>query len=117
MERENIVDNKSPIADYDPLFVRNMIESTLRIGLLALLLTVSYQIIRPFTVPILWGAIIAIAAFPLVKWLEPKLGGRRGLSASLVTSQLSAYSGHTSVVSHRGNRGRYQTHLRCAGTR
>jgi len=85
MERENFVDNKSPIADYDPLFVRNMIESTLRIGLLALLLTVSYQIIRPFTVPILWGAIIAIAAFPLVKWLEPKLDGRRGLSASLVT--------------------------------
>jgi predicted PurR-regulated permease PerM len=85
MERENIVDNKSPMADYDPLFVRNMIESTLRIALLALLLSVSYQIIRPFTVPILWGAIIAIAAFPLVRWLEPKIGGRRGLAAALVS--------------------------------
>jgi len=79
------MDNKHSGADYDPLFVRNMIESSLRIGLLVLLLSVTYQIIRPFTVPILWGAIIAIAAFPLVKWLEPKLGGRRGLSASLVT--------------------------------
>lgn len=79
------MDNQNSIADYDPRFVRNMIESTLRIGLLALLLAVSYQIIRPFTVPILWGAIIAIAAFPLVKWLEPKLGGRRGLAAALVT--------------------------------
>jgi predicted PurR-regulated permease PerM len=46
---------------------------------------VSYQIVSPFTVPIMWGAIIAIAAFPLVKWLEPKLGGRRGLSATLVS--------------------------------
>ena len=72
-------------ADYDPLFVRNMIEATLRIGLLAVVLTVSYQIIRPFTVPIIWGGIIAMAAFPLVKWLEPKLGGRRGLSATLVS--------------------------------
>lgn len=70
---------------FDPLFVRNMIESALRIGLIVLLLVLSYDIIKPFTVPILWGAIIAIAAFPLVKWLEPKLGGRRGLSATLVT--------------------------------
>ena len=70
---------------YDPLFVRNMIESALRISLLALLLILSYEIIAPFTVPILWGAIIAMAAFPLVTWLEPKLGGRRGLSSALVT--------------------------------
>jgi len=62
------MDNNHPRSDYDPLFVRNMIEATLRISLLALLLTVTYQIIRPFTVPILWGAIIAIAAFPLVRW-------------------------------------------------
>jgi len=69
---------------YDPLFVRSMIESFLRIGLLVLLLVFSYDIIRPFTVPIMWGAIIAIAAFPLVTWLEPFLGGRRGLASSLV---------------------------------
>jgi len=79
------MDNNHPRSDYDPLFVRNMIEATLRISLLALLLTVTYQIIRPFTVPILWGAIIAIAAFPLVRWLESWLGGRRGLAATLVT--------------------------------
>ena len=70
---------------YDPLFVRNMLESALRIGLVFLLLLFSYDIVKPFTVPILWGAIIAMAAFPLVKWLEPKLGGRRGLSSTLVT--------------------------------
>ena len=70
---------------YDPLFVRNMLESALRIGLVFLLLLFSYDIVKPFTVPILWGAIIAMAAFPLVKWLEPKLGGRRGLSSTFVT--------------------------------
>ncbi|MCB1842944.1 MAG: AI-2E family transporter [Halioglobus sp.] len=70
---------------FDPLFVRNMIESFLRIGLLLILLVLSYDIIKPFTVPIVWGAIIAMAAFPLVKWLERRLGGRRGLAASLVS--------------------------------
>jgi len=62
-----------------------MIESFLRIGLLLLLLIWTYDIIEPFTVPILWGAIIAMAAFPLVKWLQPKLGNKRGLTCTLVT--------------------------------
>ena len=79
------MDNQHPNSGFDPLFVRNMIESSLRIGLLVVLLVLCYDIIKPFTVPILWGAIIAIAAFPLVKWLEPKLGGRRGLSATLIS--------------------------------
>lgn len=79
------MENDNPEAGYDPLFVRNMIESFLRIGLVLLLLTLAYDIIKPFTTPILWGAIIAMAAFPLVKWLEAKIGGRRGLAATLVT--------------------------------
>ncbi|MDE0952200.1 MAG: AI-2E family transporter [Halioglobus sp.] len=77
--------NENLNAGYDPLFVRNMVESALRIGLILGLLTLAYDILRPFLTPILWGSIIAIAGFPLVKWLEPKLGGRRGLAATLVT--------------------------------
>ena len=79
------MENQQPNGGYDPLFVRNMIESALRIGLLLILLIFSYDIIKPFVTPILWGAIIAMAAFPLVKWLQPKLGGRRGLAATVVT--------------------------------
>ena len=79
------MENQTQDTGFDPLFVRNMVESSLRIGLLLLLLIMSYDIIKPFTIPILWGAVIAMAAFPLVKWLEPKLGGRRGLAATLVT--------------------------------
>ena len=70
---------------FEPQFVRNMVESFLRIALLLALLLMSYDIIKPFLVPILWGAIIAVAAMPLVLWLEPKLGGKRGLAASLVS--------------------------------
>ncbi|MFT4520775.1 MAG: putative PurR-regulated permease PerM [Halioglobus sp.] len=78
------MDNESPQHGYDPLFVRNMVESALRIGLVLILLVISYDIIKPFIVPIVWGAIIAMAAFPVVKWLEPKLGNRRGLTSGLV---------------------------------
>ena len=75
------MDTPEPDTRFDRQFVRNMVESALRIGLIFILLFATLDIIQPFIVPILWGAIIAIAAFPLVKWLEPKLGGRRGLTA------------------------------------
>ena len=81
----NTVEEPTTAPNYDPQFVRNMIESSLRIGLLLILLIFTYDIIKPFTSPILWGAIIAMAAFPLVKWLQPKLGGRRGLAVTLIT--------------------------------
>jgi predicted PurR-regulated permease PerM len=70
---------------YDRLFARNMVESALRIGLIFILLYLAYDIIRPFIIPIVWGGIIAIAAFPLVRWLQGLLGGRRGLAATLIT--------------------------------
>ena len=73
------MEDRNSGAGYEPLFVRNMIESFLRIGLLLVLLILAYDIVKPFTTPIVWGAIIAMAAFPLVKWLESKIGGRRGL--------------------------------------
>ncbi len=82
MEEENTATAQP---GYDPLFVRNMVESFLRIGLILVLLLWSYDIIKPFMVPIMWGAIIGIAAFPLVKWLEGKIGGKRGLAATLVS--------------------------------
>jgi predicted PurR-regulated permease PerM len=62
-----------------------MVESALRIGLIFILLLWSYDIIRPFVIPIIWGGIIAIAAMPLVHWAAVKLGDRRGLAVTLFT--------------------------------
>ena len=70
---------------FDPQFVRNMVESALRIGLIFVLLILTYDIVRPFLIPLSWGGIIAIAAFPLTRRIEGWLGGRRGLAATLLT--------------------------------
>ena len=70
---------------FDPMFVRNMVESALRIGLIFVLLVTTYDIVRPFILPLAWGGIIAIAAFPLTRRIEGWLGGRRGLAATLLT--------------------------------
>ena len=78
------MENNSSPNHFDRLFVRNMVESAIRIALLFTLLIFSYDIIRPFLIPLLWGGIIAIAAFPLTRWVEGKIGNKRGLAASLV---------------------------------
>jgi predicted PurR-regulated permease PerM len=79
------MDNPQPDTRYDRLFVRNMVESALRIGVLLILFVWTYDIIKPFVVPLLWGGIIAIAAFPLTRFLQGKLGGRRGMASTIVT--------------------------------
>jgi len=75
----------APDISFDRKFVRNMMESGLRIGLVFILLYLTYDIVRPFVTPIAWGGIIAIAAFPLTRQMEGWLGGRRRVAASLVT--------------------------------
>ena len=66
-------------------FVNNLVEASLRIGLIFILLIWSFDIVRPFVVPIVWGGIIAIALFPVTVKIKNWLGGRHGLAATLIT--------------------------------
>jgi len=67
------------------VFVSRALEAAIRIGLIFLLLAWCFQIVRPFITPIVWGAIIAIAAYPGYQWLQARLGGHRKLAAMLFT--------------------------------
>jgi predicted PurR-regulated permease PerM len=69
----------------DERFVSNMVESALRIGLIFLLLIWAYAIVKPFVIPIVWGAIIAVALMPAAQKLKTLLGGRQALAATLLT--------------------------------
>ncbi len=61
------------------------IYTALRIGFIVLLLVWSFEIIKPFILPILWGIIIAVAIFPIHKKLTSMLGNRKKLSSVIVT--------------------------------
>jgi predicted PurR-regulated permease PerM len=67
------------------VFVSRALEAAVRIGLVFLLIAWCFQIVRPFITPIVWGAIIAIAAYPGYQWLQARLGERRKLAATLFT--------------------------------
>ncbi len=77
--------SENPTSISTQQFTRNAVEATIRIGVLLVLVAWCFQITRPFIGPIVWGVIIAIAIFPIHRALLTLLGGRNGLSASLLT--------------------------------
>ncbi len=66
-------------------FYRRSIYTALRIGFIALLFVWSFEIIKPFILPVLWGIIIAVAIFPLFERLSKILGNRKKLASIIIT--------------------------------
>jgi len=66
-------------------FTKNAIEAAIRLGLLALLAFYCLNIIKPFILPVIWGAIIAVAIFPLFSKLKSTLGGNNKLASIAYT--------------------------------
>jgi len=71
--------------DHSGIFVRNAVEASVRIGLIALLVVLCYEIIRPLLPPVLWGVILAISFYPAFVPLSEWLRGRKILAAGLLT--------------------------------
>lgn len=67
----------------DQAFLRRAIDVSIRLGIAALLGFWCFAIVRPFIQPIVWGAVLAVAVYPLYRRLESALGDRSRLAASL----------------------------------
>ena len=77
--------NNSHGSSNDKEFLARALETTIRIGVVAILAVWCFQIVRPFIIPVVWGIIIAVAVFPGYQRLESALNGRQRLAAILVT--------------------------------
>jgi predicted PurR-regulated permease PerM len=69
----------------DRVFLNRAVEAAIRIGVIAGLIVWCFMIARPFLVPVVWGAIIAVAIFGGYERLRTALGGRRITAAVLIT--------------------------------
>jgi predicted PurR-regulated permease PerM len=65
-------------------FEARAVETSIRIGLLALIVFWCFAIVRPFLQPIVWGFILAIAAHPAFARLRDAFGGRHKLTAAVL---------------------------------
>ena len=82
MATEHTVDNRN--------YVNRAVEVSIHIGLVFLMASACFIILRPFLPLVAWGIIVAIAVYPGYRKLQLALGGRGALSAVIVTVVLLA---------------------------
>lgn len=69
----------------DEAYYTRTIAATLRIGFLLLLIILSWLILKPFVMLVMWSIIIAVGIYPLFKRLASLLGNREKLASTLIT--------------------------------
>ena len=77
---ENNINTKS-----DEIIYERAVSASLRIAFVALLFILSFLILKPFIVMVLWGIIIAVGIFPIFKKFSKILGNRDKLASILLT--------------------------------
>ena len=65
------------------MFSANMIDAAIKIIAIILIGTWCFDILKPFIMPMAWGAILAIALFPFYKKLVKLCGNKKGLAAGV----------------------------------
>jgi len=76
--------NSIPSAENEAYYGR-IISASLKLGFVALLMILSYLIIKPFIIMLLWGIIIAVGIYPLFRMFSSALGNREKLASVVIT--------------------------------
>jgi len=66
------------------------IEIAIKLGLLAIVIYISYLIAKPFIAIVVWGIIIAVALSPVINSLEKRFGNRKKVIISLTVAVILA---------------------------
>ncbi len=62
-----------------------VVDLAVRLGVLGLFAWFSLQLVAPFFLFLLWAVVLSVALYPAFSWLSEKLGGRKVVSAVLIT--------------------------------
>ncbi len=69
--------------DNHKIFTKNAIEAAIQITILGVMVILTFKLIKPFMIPVIWGTILAVAMEPLIARIAERLGGRRTLTSLL----------------------------------
>ncbi len=64
---------------------KNVINLTIKLGVLLLLFFWCFNIVQPFITPVVWAVVIAVSLYPLYQMMLPKFKGKRGLTGTFFT--------------------------------
>ncbi len=65
------------------MITKNVVDAVIKIVILAILVTWTFLLIKPFLMPVIWGIILAIAMEPFIAKVATMLGGRKGVASTL----------------------------------
>jgi predicted PurR-regulated permease PerM len=87
--KEKFMENATKQSDHE-FSNDKAVSVSLKIGFVALLLILSYLILKPFLVMVLWAIIIAVGIYPIFRRLSSHLGNRDKLASVLIGLAASA---------------------------
>ncbi len=70
--------------------IKLAIEIAIKVGIVALVIYLSYLIAKPFMTIVVWGVIIAVAISPLIDSLEKRFGHRKKIIIALTVAVIAA---------------------------
>jgi len=79
------------IMDQKEQHYNQAINTTLRVGFILLLLVWSFEIVKPFIMPVLWGIIISVSIYPMYSKLVKLLGNRKKPATIIITLVLLSF--------------------------
>jgi len=71
------------VMDSSKIFTKNVIEAAIKVSILGIIVVWTFQLIKPFMIPVIWGMILAVAVEPFIARVAKMLGGRKSLAAVL----------------------------------
>ncbi|WP_428687871.1 AI-2E family transporter [Roseibium sp.] len=84
-DQSSSASSESKPARADTTLDARVIDIAIRLGVLGIFAYFSLQLIAPFVLFLLWAVVLTAALYPVYCWLAARLGGRKTLSAVLVT--------------------------------
>ncbi len=70
---------------YRTQLMTTWVELTIRLGVLGLILYLSFTLVLPFISIAIWSVVLTVALYPMYSWMVGHFGGRRRLAAALLT--------------------------------
>lgn len=64
---------------------RDLTRSTLGVLFIGLLIVATLWILRPFIAPTIWAMMIVVSTWPMMRWIQARLWGRRSLAALVMS--------------------------------
>lgn len=64
---------------------RDLARTTLGVLFIGVLIVASLWVLRPFIAPTIWATMIAVSTWPMLRWFEARLWGRRSLAVLVMT--------------------------------